>query len=490
MLIGPAALLAASLVGGPGSGATFTASSANPGSVFASAPPKPDFDLAVSPSSLTAEQGVSTATDVRIAARNGYSSAASLSVTGLPAGTTASFDPASVAGSGDSRLTLNTSASTPPGSYALSVKAVSGSLDHTADVTLRVTEPPLASALPPPLPDSTGTTFYVSSSGSDDNPGTRSEPWRTVQKALDTLDPGERALVREGTYTEDLYFDREGTEDEPITVAAYPGEAVTLRAASTEENTFPVIFNGAYIRFEGFTIEGASGLSSTNVYFDVNAFRVELAGNDIHHSQDQGIYAEDTTGELRIVGNRIHDNGAEHVPGQQQSHGLYIEGENHLIANNAIYDHPFGFGIQLFPGNHGTTVVNNTVVGSGQGGIVLGGWDGVYDIVVRNNIFAFNSGYGVQMDYECPTRSVVVDTNVIFGNRSGAVQRGCSAVDTSGGNVFADPLFVDLAARDLHLRSGSPAIDAARRAWSLASDADERTRPQGAGSDVGAYEDG
>jgi hypothetical protein len=327
----------------------------------------------------------------------------------------------------------------------------------------------------------------VATSGSDSNPGTLSSPWGTVQKALNTLQPGQRALVRAGTYTQDLVFSRAGTASAPITVASYPGETPVLHAASNSGDTYPIRVTGSYFRLQGFVLENARGISSTNVYFDVGADHVELSKNEIRFSQDQGVFAEASTSDLQILGNFVHDNGLGHVPGQHQSHGLYIEGTNHLIANNVIATQPFGFGIQIYPQNTGTIIVQNTVVASGYSGIVVGGSGGVSNIRIRNNIFAFNNQYGVARDSTCPTSSFA-DTNVLFGNGSGAVQGGCSGLNTSGGNRTTNPLFVNYGGLDLHLLAGSPAIDYALPAYSPPTDYDGRGRPQGLTADAGAYE--
>jgi hypothetical protein len=134
-------------------------------------------------------------------------------------------------------------------------------------------------------------------------------------------------------------------------------------------------------------------------------------------------------------------------------------------------------------------IVANTVTGSGHSGIVIGGSGGVDNITVRNNVFAFNARYGVQHDSTCPS-STLVDHNVLYGNPSGSVQSGCSAINTSGGNTIADPLFADHAARNFHLRAGSPAIGRGQPAWSPSHDYDGESRPQDAAPDAGAYEDG
>jgi hypothetical protein len=346
----------------------------------------------------------------------------------------------------------------------------------------------IGSKLPRSLPPSTGETFHVSPEGNDADAGTLERPWRTIQKALDSLEPGQRVLVHGGIYEEDLVVARAGTPEAPITIAAQSGESVVLHAASTEGDTYPVLFTdgAAYVRLRGFVIEGASGISSTNVYVQGDAHDIELARNEIRFSQDQGVFSERTTSGLAIVGNRIHDNGLGHVEGQHQSHGLYIEGQDHLIANNVIYDHPYGFGIQIYPDNRRTIVVNNTVARSGYSGIVVGGSE-VNDILVRNNVLALNDKYGVEMDSSCPSNTTV-DTNVFGDNGSGGLDEGCDAVDDLRRNIQANPMFLAPARGDFRLRRGSPAADRARPEHAPHTDFRGRVRPWGEGADVGAYE--
>jgi hypothetical protein len=260
-----------------------------------------------------------------------------------------------------------------------------------------------------------------------------------------------------------------------------------LHAAATSGDTFPIRISGSYFRLQGFILENARGISSTNVYFEGSADHVELSANELRFSQDQGAFADPGTSDIQILGNYIHDNGLGHVQGQHQSHGLYLEGANHLVANNMISDHPYGFGIQIYPANTGTIIAQNTVVESGYSGIVVGGSGGVSNIRIRNNIFAFNSQYGIARDSTCPTSSFA-DTNVLFGNGSGAVQSGCSGLNTSGGNRTSDPLFVDRAGGDLHVLAGSPVIDYGRADYSLLEDFDGRVRPQGPAPDTAATE--
>jgi hypothetical protein len=99
---------------------------------------QPDFSLSVSPASQTVAQGNSRSFTATVTAGTGFTGNVSLSVSGLPAGATSSFSPASISASGSSTLSVSTSLTTAPGSYPLTVSATSGTLTHTANVTLVV----------------------------------------------------------------------------------------------------------------------------------------------------------------------------------------------------------------------------------------------------------------------------------------------------------------------------------------------------------------
>jgi glucose/arabinose dehydrogenase/PKD repeat protein len=107
------------------------------------APPAgPDFSLASTPGTGTVVQGSSTSYTASVGALNGFTGTVSFDVTGLPAGATPTFTPASVSGAGSSSLTVATTAATATGSYPLTITSSSGTLTHTAPVTLVVTAPP------------------------------------------------------------------------------------------------------------------------------------------------------------------------------------------------------------------------------------------------------------------------------------------------------------------------------------------------------------
>ena len=100
----------------------------------------PDFSLSATPSSQTVPPGSPTSYSVNVTPSNGFSGTVSFSVGGLPAGTTATFNPSSVSGSGSSTLAITNSSSTPTGTYTLTITGTSGALTHTAQVTLVVAD--------------------------------------------------------------------------------------------------------------------------------------------------------------------------------------------------------------------------------------------------------------------------------------------------------------------------------------------------------------
>ena len=101
--------------------------------------PSPDFSVSASPSSQSVIPGASTT--YTVTASGGFNGTVTLSASGLPADATASFNPASVAGSGSTTMTVTTSATTPAGSSTVTITGTSGALMHTTTVSLVVTNP-------------------------------------------------------------------------------------------------------------------------------------------------------------------------------------------------------------------------------------------------------------------------------------------------------------------------------------------------------------
>ena len=101
-------------------------------------PPPPDFTISTSPHARVVTQGSATTYTVTVGALNGFTGTVALSASDVPPGATATFNPASISGSGSSTLTIATSASTPIGNTEVIVTGTSGSLTRSTHVELTV----------------------------------------------------------------------------------------------------------------------------------------------------------------------------------------------------------------------------------------------------------------------------------------------------------------------------------------------------------------
>jgi N-acetylmuramoyl-L-alanine amidase len=106
---------------------------------------QPGFSIASAPSSQSVVQGGSVDFSVTVTRTGGFSDPVTLSVTGVPAGATATFAPNPA---DSSTLTLATTSTTPDGTYPLTISGTAGAATHSTSVTLAVNQPP-----PPPSPD-------------------------------------------------------------------------------------------------------------------------------------------------------------------------------------------------------------------------------------------------------------------------------------------------------------------------------------------------
>ena len=98
----------------------------------------PNFTLSASPSSQTVNPGNGANYTVTVGAVAGFTGTVGLTVSGLPSGVTAKFNPTSISTSGTSALSVSTSGTTPTGTYPLTITGTSGALVHSTTVSLVV----------------------------------------------------------------------------------------------------------------------------------------------------------------------------------------------------------------------------------------------------------------------------------------------------------------------------------------------------------------
>ncbi len=319
--------------------------------------------------------------------------------------------------------------------------------------------------------------FYLAPDGSDSGPGTKARPWRSLQRALDRLDPGETLLVREGTYTDWVVIRRSGTAQERITVAAYPGERPVVRGR--------LRITGAYVTVRGFEFLGGGPTNDREVLVYVDGgdhFR--LSGSELTGSARSAIFLGSGADDARILRNWIHHNGTH----DDYDHGIYwAEGSGGRIANNLIEENR-AFGIQIYPDADGIVVANNTILGNGRSAIIVGGEPGqaAERIVVANNLLVGNEEYGIRSYWGGRVgEGNLVTSNLAYSNGAGDFAEGFFGEGLAyEGNVTADPRF--RGAGDPRLAADSPAVGRALADYAPPRDLAGKRRD--AAPDLGAYE--
>jgi hypothetical protein len=118
--------------------------------------------------------------------------------------------------------------------HALSLVAVAGAANDPGLSPMR----PLPGPTSRPRGDGPGL-FVDPIKGADENDGSLTGPWRTLQHALRKLKPGDTLYLRGGTYYEHVALTESGTPEAPITIRSFPGETAILDGGLREFHDSP-----------------------------------------------------------------------------------------------------------------------------------------------------------------------------------------------------------------------------------------------------------
>lgn len=347
---------------------------------------------------------------------------------------------------------------------------------------------PADAALPPPssvrVP---ADAHFVSPRGSNRNPGSRSRPWRSIEKALSRARPGDTIVVRAGFYGargRTLSVRARGTTHQPISIVGDPrGTLPRIRGH--------VKITGSHLRLSGLLFDGPSGrvqrVSRRNpkgeqVLVAVNGTDVTIARSVIRKSAwHAGIFVSGAK-RAQIVGNHIYSNGDRSEPSQANNdHGIYWSSGWGLVANNVI-DGNVARGVQLYPDAAGVIVAHNVVVNNGRAGVQIG--DDSTNNVVVNNIVAFNGASGIRSaDLDGSGNRVL--NNLVWGNADANIGPEIEGL-TIRGTFEEDPRFSGRG--DYCPTSGSPAVDWALPEYAVRTDYFGTVRAMHGPPDIGACE--
>jgi hypothetical protein len=139
---------------------------------------------------------------------------------------------------------------------------------------------------------SSGTTYYVATTGSDANPGTAASPFRTIQHAANVAVAGDTVLVHAGIYKELLEPPHSGNASQGyIIFSSYPGETATIDGTglSIPQGQWGLVTlaNASYVVVQGFELRNYKTASVNDVPIGVYVFgtgsNVQIVNNHIHN---------------------------------------------------------------------------------------------------------------------------------------------------------------------------------------------------------------
>ncbi len=162
--------------------------------------------------------------------------------------------------------------------------------------------------------------FYVAIDGDDDNPGTEELPWRTIQRGVDGLSPGEILVVEPGSYDEEVTIADSGTADD--------ARLSVFSQTSHTAKCLGFTIEGDFVTVSGFDIEATSG---RGVYVD-GADYVDILNNYVQECPSGGIDVsgpslDDLASHARVMDNHLVHNG---------QWGVYVVGSYALIEGNEV----------------------------------------------------------------------------------------------------------------------------------------------------------
>jgi len=267
--------------------------------------------------------------------------------------------------------------------------------------------------------------LYVAPNGRSGNAGTSAAPFDRITTALNRARPGDRVLVRAGTYPGGGWISASGTAAAPIRVVSVDGPRRAVIAGGSE--TLRIGDAASYLSFEGLELRGSSNNlihidgGSHHIWLrDVYAHHAGVDGDVVKVNQARSIYLERSefafpgvrTGsenpsqecidfvdvdDIVVRDSYIHDGGNSLMYAKGGAQGVVFE--NNVIATQraGAIDPMVGLGASTDSSLLGDAqfeaidiVFRNNVVIGGVAGAV-----GVYDgqnVVIANNLFLNNSG--------------------------------------------------------------------------------------------------
>jgi len=313
-------------------------------------------------------------------------------------------------------------------------------------------------------------TYYVATTGSDTDPGSLTQPWRTIQKAANSVAAGDTVYIRGGTYIGRVILATSGTPSARITFRNYQTETAILDGAGISLGNTDALFqidNRSYITVTGLEIRNSThtGIRATT------GTNLIIENVIVHDSGEHGIafYNNSVPSNSIVRGCRVYNTSQSGILLWNNNGGYYLIENNEVynwtgngnydgiqgidtpyvvVKNNTVHDGgPIAGadyidmgGDQTLPSSNAHHIVydGNTIYrGSGAANSVK------LDDRPRRSIIRKNTIYGIQLTfYEQPDAQVVVYNNSLVQSSGYAVQLwNAETTSNWGGLAFKNNIF-------------------------------------------------
>ena len=339
---------------------------------------------------------------------------------------------------------------------SIAITAYDGNIDGTDD-QVEGYQSWFATAIIPPY---SGPVWYVSTSGSEANEGSQSEPFAKIQTAIDSSSNGDTVLVAAGTYVENINYNGKNIVVGSLYLTTSDTSYISSTIIDGNESGSVVKFVGnesSSSNLIGFTIQNGlipswieGGLGGGIRISDATPIISHLIIKDNTAYRGGGIYSNASATIKNII---LKNNIGEHFAG-----GIEISSnstlENLLIRNNSGGQ---GGGVHIYGGAVSLincTITNNT--GTSFGGGVFVNSSG--SATIKNSIIRGNTEDDIRLELQGPASTVSVSYSNIENGEDGIVNPGDWSITWGTGNIDADPYFCNADSSDFTLAENSPCV--------------------------------
>jgi len=256
-------------------------------------------------------------------------------------------------------------------------------------------------------------TYYVAPDGNDSNPGTEAKPWKTPQKASQSVQPGDTVLFAPGLYSigETWQVRCAGTADKPITFKGCGKDKAEVRI-----NASTVLPSGGWKPHKGAIYQIEMGEKAMSVFQNGVPLAHDTKSNEINSVDDMHVnsfYKKGSTlyvwladgsdpnkSEMRVADSHVV---SLHAANYTVFEGLTLEfgfvgfkeqkDTHHVTIRNCILRSLSSQGIQPIPAN--CLIEGNLFQKIGATKFQHGMYGSRPGIIVRNNIFEEISGAAI-----------------------------------------------------------------------------------------------